>query len=180
MHWGCQLSLKNPTPSFLRSPPPLKSAKCPSLPFLGNFPLLIGFFVNRPLKIRFFSEPQKYSSFSSLTPSYLLKITKFLAKVFQFEFFVITEKNIFVYKIFLSLNISDFSLYFMWKLQPISKRSPTLSHQPSSENQGPVKPMLFQNSVAVPTSPPQQKRVESGYGTLKFTVSQELGLITAQ
>ena len=33
----------------------------------------------------------------------------------QFEFLVMTEKNIFAYKIFLSLNISDF--IFLWKLQ---------------------------------------------------------------
>ena len=44
-----------------------------------------------------------------VTPSYLLKITKFLLKVSQFELFVMTEKNIFVYELFLSLNISDFS-----------------------------------------------------------------------
>ena len=37
-------------------------------------------------KIQFFSEPQKYSSFLSLIPSYLLKITKFLVKISQFEF----------------------------------------------------------------------------------------------
>ena len=28
------------------------------------------------------------------------------------------EKNIFAYKLFLSLNISDFNLIFMWQLQP--------------------------------------------------------------
>ena len=32
-----------------------------------------------------------------------------------------TEKNIFAYKLCLSLNISDFSLFFMWKLQPPEK-----------------------------------------------------------
>ena len=31
-----------------------------------------------------------------LTPSYLLKLTKFLVKISQFEFLVMTEKNIFV------------------------------------------------------------------------------------
>ena len=33
-----------------------------------------------PLLVRFFSEPKKYYSFSSLTKSYLLKVTKFLVK----------------------------------------------------------------------------------------------------
>ena len=92
-----------PPPSFLPSPP-LKSAKFPSPPpFTGNYPLYIGYFVNfrePPLKIWFFSEPQKYSSFSTLTPSCLLKRTKFLVRVSQFEFFVMTEKNIFVIKYF--------------------------------------------------------------------------------
>ena len=46
--------------------------------------------------------------FSSLIPSYLLKVTKFLSKISWFEFFVMTEKNIFAYKLFVSLNISDF------------------------------------------------------------------------
>ena len=46
-------------------------------------------------------------------PSYILKVTKFLVKISQFEFSVMTEKNIFVYKLFLSLNISDFNIFFM-------------------------------------------------------------------
>ena len=53
------------------------------------------------------------NSYSSLTLSYPLKVTKFLVKISQFEFLVMTEKNIFVYKIFLLLNISDFSLVFL-------------------------------------------------------------------
>ena len=75
-------------------------------------------FYNLFLKIGFFSEPQKYLSFSLLTPSYLLKVTKFLVKISQFEFLVMIEKNIFVYQHFLSLSISDFSLDFSIKLEP--------------------------------------------------------------
>ena len=74
VHWGIN-PLKPPPPSFL-----------PSLPFLGNPP---------SLKVGFFSELPKYYSFSSLTPYYLLKVTKFLVEIFQFEFLVMTEKNIF-------------------------------------------------------------------------------------
>ena len=55
--------------------------------------------------------PQNIQSFSSLIPSYLLIVTKFLDKISQFEFLVLTEKNIFDYKLFLSLNISDFIFY---------------------------------------------------------------------
>ena len=39
-----------------------------------------------PIKIGFFSEPQKYQNFLSLTPSHLLKVTKLLVKISQFEF----------------------------------------------------------------------------------------------
>ena len=67
--------------------------------------------MNSPLKVGFFSERPKYQSFSSLTQSHLLKVTKLLVKTSQFEILVTTEKNIFVYKLFLSLNISDFSFF---------------------------------------------------------------------
>ena len=36
-----------------------------------------------------------------------------LGKISQFEFLVMTEKNIFAYKLFLSLNNSDFNLFFL-------------------------------------------------------------------
>ena len=52
----------------------------------------------------------------TLTPSYPLKVTKFLVKIFQFEFLVMTEKNIFVYKLFLSINTSDL---FFCKIDPV-------------------------------------------------------------
>ena len=96
---------------------PLKSANCPSPHFRQSTPLY-WFFVNTPLKVRFSSEPPKYYSFSSLIPSYLLKVTKFLGKISQFEFFVMTEKNIFAYKLFLSLNVSDFNLFLCENCNP--------------------------------------------------------------
>ena len=40
------------------------------------------------------------------------KVTKFLIKISQFEFLVMAEKKLFIYQLFLSLNISDFSLFF--------------------------------------------------------------------
>ena len=45
-------------------------------------------------------------------PSYLSKVTKFFGKIPQFEFLVMTEKNIFGYKLFLSLNTSNFNSFF--------------------------------------------------------------------
>ena len=61
----------------------------------------------------FFSElPPHYIKFFS-SPSHLLKVSKFLVKISQFKFLVVTEENIFLHKLFLSLDISDFSLFFI-------------------------------------------------------------------
>ena len=48
------------------------------------------------------SPPSKtpHPLFSSLTPCYLLKVTKFLVKICQFELIVTIEKSIFVYQLF--------------------------------------------------------------------------------
>ena len=73
---------------------------------------LYWFFVNPSLR-RIFQSTPKYYSCLALTQSYLLKVTKFLVKISQFAFLVMSEKNNFAYKLFLSLNISDFSLFFM-------------------------------------------------------------------
>ena len=57
-------------------------------------------------------------------PTYLLKVTTFLGTISQFELLVMTEKNIFAYKLFLLLNISDFN-YFYVKIAPLpGKKSP--------------------------------------------------------
>ena len=51
-----------------------------------------------------------------------------------------TKKNIFAYKHFLSLHISDFNLVFMWKLQPpLKKFTPSFPAMPP--------PTLFENLV---------------------------------
>ena len=50
-----------------------------------------------------------------------LKVTKFLVKFSKFKFLVNTDKKIFLYQLFLSLNISNFSLVFMQKLDPQQK-----------------------------------------------------------
>ena len=62
-------------------------------PLFRQSPLYIGFSWTPPLKIVFFSEPQKYWSLSFLTLFYLLNVTKFLVKTFQFEFLFMTEKH---------------------------------------------------------------------------------------
>ena len=50
------------------------------------------------------------------TPIIKLKVTKFLVTLSQFKFLFNTDKNIFLYNIFLSLNISDSGLSFLQKL----------------------------------------------------------------
>ena len=56
----------------------------------------------------------KLSTFFILNTIVSLKL---LFEISQFEFLVMTEKNTFVYKLFLLLSISDFEI-FVWKLQP--------------------------------------------------------------
>ena len=63
--------------------------------------------------------PLKYQSFLSFTSFFLLKVTKFLVKISEFEFLVMTEKNIFAYKLFLLLHISDFNLFLCENCNPL-------------------------------------------------------------
>ena len=63
-------------------------------------------------------------------PSYLLEVTKSLGKISQFEFLVMTEKNIFAYKLFLSLNISDFNLFLCKNCTPLKKSHPLFPSNP--------------------------------------------------
>ena len=74
--------------------------------------------------------PTSYYYFPSLTPSHLLNVTKFLVKISQFKFLDMTEKNIFVYKLFLLLNISDFSLFFNVKTATPRNDHPLFSSNP--------------------------------------------------
>ena len=105
------IGVSPPPPS--KTPPP---HSCQAHPLFKQPSLYIGFSWNIP-KSRIF---QWTPSFSSLTPSYLLKVTKFLVEISQFEFLVMTEKNIFAHKLILPLNIQIliFWFIFLWKLQP--------------------------------------------------------------
>ena len=109
VHWGI-----NPPPPqkyhpfFLsNSPHPPKPANCPSLPFSGNSPVYIGFSwppsppsPHPPYNLDFSVNPKNIKFFISFTPTYLLKVSKFLVKISQFEFFVVIEQSILVYKLF--------------------------------------------------------------------------------
>ena len=90
---GVSISLLKITTSLFLAKPPLNQQIVQVAPaLLGKPPSasILFFFLNTPLKVRFFS-----LNF----PAWIL---------------VMTEKNIFVYyKLFLSLNISDFNLLFL-------------------------------------------------------------------
>ena len=64
---------------------PLKSTNCPRPPFLGSSPLYIVFFVNPP-------SPWKSDFSVNFHNIKILKGTKFLVKISQFKFSVMTEK----------------------------------------------------------------------------------------
>ena len=58
-----------------------------------------------------------------------------------------TEKNIFAYKLFLSLNISDFNLFLFENCNPrLIKGTPSFQATPSKSS-GPVKHPLHENMV---------------------------------
>ena len=111
--------LKNTAPFFFAKST-LKSVNCPNSPFLGNTPY-INFFSWIPhLKIGFFIGPTALKLFV-LNPISSLKSNLILS--YQFKFFVITEKNSFVCKLFLTLPSFYVKTVTLWK------RSPSLSQQ---------------------------------------------------
>ena len=87
--------------------PLLKSAICPSPLFSCNLPSILVFRELPPLKFGFLSEPPKYQ-FLMLNHINLLKVTKFFVKISQFDVLVMTEKNIFVYKLFSAVKYFEF------------------------------------------------------------------------
>ena len=83
-------------PSFLPSPlPPSLNLQTVKALLFRQSP-----FVNPTLKLGFFCDPKNIKRLSSFISSYLLKVTKFLVKISQFEFLVMTEKIIFVFRLF--------------------------------------------------------------------------------
>ena len=89
---------KTLAPSFLPStfPLPLYWQTVQTSPplFRESPPPTILVFRDTPLKVGIFGEPQKYQGFSSIT------VPEFLVKISQLGLLVMTEKNIFVYKLF--------------------------------------------------------------------------------
>ena len=110
----CALGYQPPSkkPPFFAKPSPSSICKLSKPPLFRQFSPYIFVFreppptpPSSPPKIGLFSEPPQYN-FSSLNLPHDLNLTKFLAKISHFNFLVMTEKNNFVDKFFLSLNIS--------------------------------------------------------------------------
>ena len=120
--------LRNTTPSFLPSTF-LKSENCPSPLFRQPSPYILFFCEHPPYKMDFLVNLKNIKVFHSYP--HLLKVTKFLVKILQFEFLVLTENSIFVYKPFLSLNISDFIFYVKIAIPFPEKSYPLFPSNPS-------------------------------------------------
>ena len=73
-------------------------------------------------------------------------------------FLVMTKKIIFIYKLLLSLNVSDFSFFYVITATPPWKKSPPFSQQPPSKNWDPVKPPILQIWLEAHTPPPPQQK----------------------
>ena len=73
-----------------------------------------------------------------------LKVTKFLVKISEFKFLVKTDQTFFVYKLFLLLNISDFSLPSRYESNP----KETVRNSPP-KFMPLVKHLLFNSAVAL-------------------------------
>ena len=84
--------------------------------------------------------------------NHLLKLIKFFVMIEHIE------QNIFVNKLFLLLNISDFSLISIKKTAPFEKSHPSLFQQAPSENWDPVKPLpVLKMWLEAQPPHPQQK-----------------------
>ena len=147
-HRGINPSSQKQHPPLSCQDPPLKSANCP-IPLFRQSPSISVFYELHPLKI--LQWMPKILKFFILNLILSFKSKKFLVKISQFGFLVMTEKNTFVYKLFLSLNISDFSVFFCFfvlvkiaTLQPpfLKKVTPSFPATPS-QSWGPVKPFPF-------------------------------------
>ena len=153
-----------PTPLFFFKPTPplnLQAVQAPPRLFQAIPPYILVF--REPLsKNRIFHSTPIIFIFFILkkVSSHLIKVTELFVKNPQFKFLVMTQKYIFVDKLSLSLNISDFSFFLCKNCNPFPwKNLPSFSLQLSSKTWDPVKLPLFENLVggSSPHSAPKQR-----------------------
>ena len=91
-----------------------------------------------------------------------------MVKISPFKFLVMTERNIFVYEHFLSLNISDFRLFFLLKPEPPWKRSqPSFPAAPSKNWDHVIPRQLFENLIGDST-PTERGGAHYEFGVSSF------------
>ena len=100
-------------------------------------------------------------SYEGLLKSANCPSPSFLVKIYQFEFLVMTEKNIFAYELFLSLNISLNISYFLCEnCSPPEKCCPYFPATPS-KSWSPVKPPSPSFlKICLEFQPPSRRGVE--------------------
>ena len=82
-----------------------------------------------------------------------------------------TEKNIFTYKLFLLLNVSDFNLFFKWQLLPSPEKSyPSFPATPS-KSWDPVKRPF--SKISLEAQPPPPSPLSAHYGDDKVDEESE-------
>ena len=123
-------------PSFLPSPPPPLNLQTVKALLFRQSP-----FVNPTLKLGFFCDPQNIKRLSSFISSYLLKVTKFLVKISQFEFLLMAEQSMFIN--FFVIKYSGFPFIFYLKI----------ATPPPPEKSHPIFPSNFPLKTEVLSSP---------------------------
>ena len=112
--------------------------------------------------------------FFILNTIFFLKVTEFLVKISQFKHLVITERNIFACKLFLSLNISDFIFYV--KIAnlpcPLKKVTLLLPSNPLLKVEVLSSPAIFENLVGGSIAPPPlpAERREGGVHSMSYAL----------
>ena len=84
-----------------------------------------------------------------------------------------------IYTDLFTLNISDFNLLFMSKLQPPWKKSPRSFPATPSKSWGPVKSFLFENLVGGSTLPSSAERGGGAHHTTNLTSYLFIPLVVA-
>ena len=80
-------------------------------------------------------------------------------------FLVMTKKIIFIYKLLLSLNVSDFSFFYVKTATPPWKKSPPFSQQAPLKIEILSSPLPFFKIWSV-AQPPSPSRIERGVHTM--------------
>ena len=164
VHRGINPPQKYPPPlSCQASPLNLKTVQAP---LFRQSSLCISFsWTLPPPKSPIFQWMPKMLKFLIVNPIFLLEVTKFLVKISQFEFLVMTEKNIFVYKLFCHEIFQILVHFFCKNCKPLKKITPLFSSNPLSKLKSCQAPPFWKFGRRF--NPPQQKGWGAHYGQIR-------------